>query len=70
MKTQPEYYCSSYCNFTHRMSDGKPVEHECRIIPPDALQAECVGDIPRAIEIMQSVPARWMRRGVRRPKEE
>jgi len=58
-------YVSTYCNFAHRMSDGKPIEHECRIIPPKALQAEKDGNITEAIRLMQEAPVRIMRRGVR-----
>jgi hypothetical protein len=61
-------YCSGYCNRGHRVSDGKPVEHECRIIPPDALQAEMSGDTALACDILRSTPPKWMRRGVRAPK--
>jgi hypothetical protein len=46
-------YVSSYCNFPHRMADGKPIKHECRVIPPRALKAERDGDIAGAIDIMQ-----------------
>jgi hypothetical protein len=58
-------YVTTYCNFAHRLSDGKPVRHECRIIPPKALEAERAGDINKAIEIMRAAPVRMMRRGVK-----
>jgi hypothetical protein len=45
-------YVSTYCNHAHRLSDGKPVEHECRIIPPKALEAELAGDYELAIAIL------------------
>lgn len=57
-------YCTTFCNFGHRVFDGKPVAHECRIIPPEALRAEMDGDYDRAIEILQASPVRTMR-GVR-----
>lgn len=60
------FYVSTYCNFTHRVRDGKPVEHECRIIPPAALKAEMAGEISKACDIMRASPVRMMRRGVRR----
>ncbi len=59
-------YCTTYCNRAHRMSDGKPIAHECRIIPPKALAAERQGDYEAAIEIMRATPVRTMRRGVRK----
>ena len=64
-KTKMGSYVSTYCNFAHRKADGKPINHECRIIPPAALAAEMADDFPKAIEIMRSTPARWMRRGVK-----
>ena len=45
---------TTYCNFPHRLKDGKPIGHECYIIPPAALQAERDGDMPRAIELIQA----------------
>lgn len=51
-------HCSTYCNFWHRVRDGKPIEHECRIISPAALKAEMYGNYKLAIELMQSKPAR------------
>lgn len=62
---KPHAYVTTYCNKAHRVKDGKPIAHECRIIPPKALQAEMAGDIDTAIEILQASPTRMMRRGVR-----
>lgn len=47
-------YLTSYCNQYHRLSDGKPVEHECYVIPPEALEAEREGQFHKAIELMDS----------------
>ena len=35
-----EFYCTTFCNKAHRLSDGKPLEHECYIIPPRLLKLE------------------------------
>ncbi len=48
----PDFYVSTYCNFAHSLVDGEPIDHECRVIPPEALEAERDGDFERAIEIM------------------
>lgn len=61
-----DIYVSTYCNFAHRLVDGKPIEHECRVLPVKALRAEINGDIEGAIEILRSIPAVMMRRGVKR----
>ena len=58
-------YVSSYCHCAHRMCDGKPIEHKCRIIPPRALLAERSGDFDEAQRIMSLTPVRTMRRGVK-----
>lgn len=63
------FYVTTYCNFAHRLSDGKPIEHECRIIPPSALMAEMEGDYEEAMEILHHTPSRE-HRGVRHEKEE
>lgn len=49
-------YVSSYCNHPHRMADGKPIKHECYIIPPLALKREREGDVSGAIMVMQATP--------------
>lgn len=58
-------YTTSYCNKAHRVSDGKPVLHECRVIPPEALRAEMQGDIDEAVSIIATAPVKLMRRGCR-----
>lgn len=51
-------YCSTYCNFGHYIKTGRPVGHECRIIPPSALKAEMEDRFDDAIAIMQASPVR------------
>jgi hypothetical protein len=64
--SEPKIYCTSYCNQGHRMSDGKPVEHECFILPPKALRLERAGDYDGAINAIQAAkPLRHMARGVK-----
>lgn len=61
-------YCTSYCNRAHRVSDGKPVEHECAVLPPEAIAAERRGDTGEAIRLIEAArPLRVMRRGVKAP---
>lgn len=33
-------WVTTFCNKAHRLSDGKPIKHECFIIPPKLLKAE------------------------------
>jgi hypothetical protein len=59
-------YCTTYCNRGHRLSDGKPVAHECCVLPPRALEAERAGDYELAISILEAAkPLCVMRRGIR-----
>lgn len=59
----PTIYCTIYCNKGHLVADGKPVKHECIVIPPEALRLEIDGDIPGAIAVMDKhKPLRVMRR--------
>jgi hypothetical protein len=48
-----DFYVSTYCNRAHRLKDGRPIKHECRVIPPKALKAEMNGDIEGAVKIMK-----------------
>lgn len=60
-------YCTSFCNHGHRLSDGKPVDHECYVLPTEALAAERRGDVARALEIMSQWKKRRTHRGVKTP---
>lgn len=60
-------YCTSFCNHGHRLTDGKPVDHECYIIPPAALAAERDDRIADAIALIEASP-RVRHRGVRSSK--
>lgn len=33
-------YTTSFCNQPHDLKTGKPIEHECYVIPPNILRAE------------------------------
>ena len=58
-------YFSSFCNQPHRMSDGKPVGHECYVLPTEALCAERDGDVPRAQRVLANWKNRRVRKGVK-----
>ena len=61
----PNIYCTSFCNHGHRMSDGMPVDHECYVLPVPSLIAECDGDIPTAIEVIEKARPLRVSRGVK-----
>lgn len=58
-------FCTSFCNQGHRLLDGKPVEHECYVLPTEALHAERVGDIERASAVLGAWKKRRVHKGVR-----
>jgi hypothetical protein len=47
-------YCTSFCNKPHALETGRPVGHECYILPPKALQAEQRGDVEESIRILEA----------------
>lgn len=56
---------TSFCNRGHRLSDGKPVEHECYVLPTEALHAERDGDFERARAVLGAWKKRRVHKGVR-----
>jgi hypothetical protein len=58
-------FCTSFCNKGHRLSDGKPVAHECYVLPTEALHAERDGDTGRALDILDAWKKRRTHKGVR-----
>ena len=58
-------YTTTFCNCGHRVSDGKPINHECYILPTPALHAEMKGDMEKAVEILGQWKKRKQHRGVR-----
>ena len=58
-------YCTSFCNHGHRLEDGKPVDHECYVLPTEALIAERQGLYGRALAIMEQWKKKRPHKGVR-----
>jgi len=59
-------YQTSFCNHGHRLHDGKPVGHECFILPTEMLEAERVGDMGKAHEVQMAWKNRRRHNGVRK----
>jgi hypothetical protein len=59
----PDYFVTSFCNFPHRLRDGKPVEHECYVLRPRSLQLEREEKFDQIEKMHDGVV---MRRGVKR----
>jgi hypothetical protein len=39
---------TSFCGRPHRVADGLPLAHACRVLPPEALQAEADSNLATA----------------------
>ena len=65
MAKKSNLYFTSFCNHNHRLSDGKPVNHECYVMPTEALHAEKNGDVKRAQDILAGWKKRKEYRGVK-----
>lgn len=46
-------YVTSFCNFPHWVDNGRPIGHECHILPPAMLRAEYDGDTEAALEALR-----------------
>ena len=57
-------YATTYCNHGHMLENGKPVSHECYVLPPAALEAECAGDFELAAQIISAAKPLQIHRGV------
>lgn len=59
-------YCTSYCNKGHIVEDGRPVKHECYVLPAAALKAEMSGDFRSAQGAIEAAKPLRLHKGVRR----
>jgi hypothetical protein len=53
----PESALVPFCGRLHRIIDGLPVAHKCRILPADSIAAAINGDFERAISLMARAAA-------------
>lgn len=58
------FYVTTYCNKAHRLADGKPIEHECHVLPPEVLHLEREGKIEEALAVLQQAKPLRVSRGV------
>lgn len=54
MTDKPRTYVTTYCNHTHSVKTGKPIGHECYILPPQAIELEMAGKYAEAIEVLNA----------------
>jgi hypothetical protein len=48
----PRSIRTGYCQRLHRLKDGAPVAHPCRVLPVEALKAEASGDRLGAVRML------------------
>lgn len=52
-------YLTTYCNRWHEIERGRPIGHECHVLPPAAIRAEMRGEFEEAIgKIERAKPLR------------
>jgi len=61
VEEESKNYLTTYCNQYHDIRTGKPIDHECITIPPEALKAEMGGDYEKAIDIIDKSKKRESR---------
>ena len=54
----PESALVPFCGRLHRIIDGLPVAHKCRILPADSITAAIDGDFEKAVSIMAQAAAK------------
>ena len=57
-------YVPSFCNKHHRLEDGKPIKHECFVLPTEYLCAEKSGNRERAKEVLDGWKKRKPHKGL------
>ena len=61
-------YVTTYCNKAHRLVDGQPVDHECNVLPPEALQLEREDRYAEAIAVLEKSKPLKISQGARSPR--
>ena len=64
-KMKIEVYCTTFCNYPHRLNDGKPIGHACYVLPTAALLAEQAGDTDKATTILGQWKKRRKHNGIK-----
>jgi hypothetical protein len=59
-------YVTTYCNHAHDIKTGKPINHECYVLPPRAIALEMEDRIPEAIDVIQLAKPLRVHRGIKR----
>jgi hypothetical protein len=57
MSRTPRSALTPYCRKPHRLADGVPLAHACRVLPREAICAVVAGDYDRAIRLLARAAA-------------
>jgi hypothetical protein len=61
-------FTTSYCNKAHDTQDGKPIAHECYVLPVEALRLEREDKIGKALDVIRAAkPLKYMAKGKKQP---
>lgn len=60
-----DIFQTSYCNKGHDMKTGRPINHECVVLPPEVLKAERDDRIDDALDIIDSKKPLRQHRGMK-----
>ena len=55
---EPESAFVPFCGRLHRIIDGLPIAHRCRILPAGSIIAAINGDLEKAISLMAGAAAK------------
>jgi hypothetical protein len=56
-----DFYVTTFCNFAHDLKTGRPISHECYIIPPKLLKLEMEADTCEEWDHCHDEWAKWGR---------
>lgn len=59
------FYVTTFCNQAHRLRDGKPINHECYILPVEMLLAEADGRLSEAQDLLARFGKGSIHKGVK-----
>ena len=49
-----KFYVTTFCNFAHRLKDGRPIGHECYVLNPKVLRREAEAGAEAALEMVRA----------------
>jgi hypothetical protein len=66
MCNEEKFFVTTFCAQPHSLNDGKPLRHECYIIPPKLLKMERDSESPAEWDECRTAWAKWREKSDRR----